>query len=289
MVLRASSVPYPHSGFDVRTCLSGQRTIHFGLPGDTLKLATVRQSRGIHIGDAPLYDLKQWRTPWRIPKNILHQIRRAEKKGIRVRHLSAPPSDLTPLREYLSTWLRNKKMPPLGFATNPFLLAPWPEYGIFVAESNGRLCGFLIASHAPFHSLFRVDLIVRTQASPNGCSELLVATAFQAAARWGFQKATLGLAPLSRRSVSERFRSPFWFRILSRVARRLGSPWYSFAGLEAFKAKFHPDEWQPMFCTTQGPRFRVTDLIAVLRAFAGGSLMCYGMRTVLWKMGRRSF
>ena len=221
------------------------------------------------------------------PREIRSQMRRAENRGIVVRHLASPPMNMKPLRDCLSGWLCGKKMPPLGFATNPYLLDPWPKQGIFIAEREGRVCGFLVFSYSPGQNMMQIDLIVRAPNAPNGCAELLVATAFQSHAIRGYERATLGLAPLSRRTAFTYFESPAWFRMVSHFARHLTSPFYSFAGLEAFKSKFHPDSWQPLYAVSQRGSFTPRDLLTVLQAFAGGSLVKYGSRTLMWKMGWR--
>lgn len=225
---------------------------------------------------------------WSFPREIRSQMRRAENHRIVVRHLDSPPMNMKPLGDCLSAWLRRKGMPPLGFATNPYLLDPWPKQGIFIAEREGCVCGFLVSSYSPSQGMMQIDLIVRAPNAPNGCAELLVATAFQSLAIRGYERATLGLAPLSRRTAFTYCESPAWFRLVSHFARHLTSSLYSFAGLETFKAKFKPDSWQPLYAVSQRGSFTPRDLLTVLQAFAGGSLVKYGSRALMWRMGWRS-
>src|SRR5690606_13945824 len=136
-------------------------------------------------------------------------------------------------------------------------------------------------SRALFGDVFRVDAVSRMPDAPNGCAELLIAEAFRHAAERGIVRATLGLAPLSRR-LRRPDDSPDWMR---RAARKLAGPFYSFDGLEVFKAKFGPDAWIPLYCVAPGPRFTARDALAVARAFAGGSVMRYAVRAARWGMG----
>lgn len=269
---------------------AGLRPLHFGLPGPALEFLDAERARW-HVGDLPLFDLARWREDARIPASIRTQAQRARNHGVRVRHLAfAPhaPAESDALGAAMKEWLQGKPIPPLRFLTTPFLLQPWPREGVFVAETerDGRyeVAGVLVASRALFGEVFRVDAVIRTPGAPNGCAELLVREAFRHAALQGLERATLGLAPLSRRSG---VRPSGWPDRLSSLARRLGSRWYSFEGLEAFKAKFAPDAWVPLYCVAPGRRFSPRDMVAVARAFAGGSLRRYARRTLGWTFGKR--
>ncbi len=266
-----------------------RRVIYFGLPqADILELNASNHRGVLHLGDIPVFNLRNWEHLHQMPREIRSQMRRAMRHGVTVRHVALPPSDMSSLQKCLSDWLRHKGLPPMGFATTPFLLDPWPSHGIFVAETKDRVCGFLVSSHSLHRDILRIDAVVRIPHAPNGTAELLVAAAFQDGMQRGLERATLDLAPLSAHSQSPHLKSPLWFTLLAAVARHLGSPWYSFGGLEAFKAKFHPDSWQSFYCVSQSRQFPVRDFIAVLRAFAGGSLMRYARQSLLWKMGFRS-
>ena len=266
------------SEFEEDCRYAGRKVVYFGLPVAVIETLGWHKSRGsLPIGDIPVFDLTNWIHPSLWPRNIQSQQRRAVNHGVTVRHLAAPPKDMGPLLDCLSAWLKGKRLSPMGFATNPFLLEPWPRHGVFIAEKDGRVCGFTLFSNSLFRNMLRIDAVVRTPHAPNGCAELLVASIFQAAAMMGFKHATLGLAPLSKRSGASHFNSPIWFTMFSAAARRLGPGFYSFQGLEAFKAKFHPNSWQPLFCVSRHRDFSPSDLMAVLRAFAGGSLVKYAM------------
>jgi lysylphosphatidylglycerol synthetase-like protein (DUF2156 family) len=260
------------------------------LPGPILQALDPGGTRGRwHVGDLPVFNLAHWASARGFPVGIRLQARRARNRGVSVRHLPIPPADAAPLWSCLRAWLREKPLPPLGFVTNPWLLDPWPEEGVFVAErevdGKRRVEGFLVASRVLFGNMLRVDAVGRDPGAPNGCSELLIAEAFRHAATRGIAQATTGLAPLARRSGVPRG------GLSERMLARLGNTGlgYSFAGLEAFKAKFEPDAWEPLYAVAPGRRFRSRDVLAVIRAFTGGSLLRYAARALLWKLGRRSF
>jgi phosphatidylglycerol lysyltransferase len=86
---------------------------------------------------------------------------------------------------------------------------------------------------------------------------------------------TLGLSALAGRSSG-------WFA----VARRLAAQLYDFQGLHAFRAKLHPDRWDPIYISSNDRRFAgaVTGSVAIfdaLKAFARGRLVAFGVATLL--------
>jgi phosphatidylglycerol lysyltransferase len=79
---------------------------------------------------------------------------------------------------------------------------------------------------------------------------------------------TLGLAPLAGEVAPA-----------LRVARRVSTPLYDFRGLHAFKAKLLPHAWEPVYLAAPGGSTAVA-LHDSLAAFAGGSLVRFGLRTL---------
>jgi phosphatidylglycerol lysyltransferase len=61
----------------------------------------------------------------------------------------------------------------------------------------------------------------------------------------------------------------------------LASATMDFAGLRAFKARLHPDRWEPVFLLHPRQDGTARPILDALRAFAGGSLLRFGVRTVL--------
>jgi lysylphosphatidylglycerol synthetase-like protein (DUF2156 family) len=249
------------------------------MPGAALEFLEGSHTR-VHVGDLPIFNLVRWNDPSAhvgVPPGIRAQVRRARNRGVTVCLLAEPLADPSSLLACRDEWLRSKPLPPMRFMTTPFLFDPWPEQGVFVAEHQGKIAGFLTSSQVLFGGVLRVDAVGRAPWAPNGCAELLVHEAFRRAVSFGIARATLGLAPLSRRSAT-RDSSAGW----TTLARRLASPLYSFEGLEAFKAKFAPDTWIPLYAVAPGARFTPPDILAVARAFAGGSVLRYAARTAGW-------
>jgi hypothetical protein len=78
--------------------------------------------------------------------------------------------------------------------------------------------------------------------------------------------------------------------------RAHGRRFYNFDGLEAFKAKFQPRAWEPIFAISREPRFSPHTLYAIAAAFSDGSPMWAVARGLVkalrqefcWLIGGRS-
>jgi phosphatidylglycerol lysyltransferase len=288
-----SDLPGLFREFEADCRRARKRPVYFGLPGPALASLDATGLRGRwHAGDVPIFSLDAWRDSAAIPASVRAQVRRARNQGVTVRWLAAPPEPGDPvgpaLRDCLHSWLRAKPLPPMSFVTTPFLMDPWPAGGVLVAEHEGRITGFLVGSTALLPGLYRVDAVARAATAPNGCAELLVSEAFRYAGVAGFERATLGLAPLSRRSNEALGPRGHWMDRVAEFVREAGIPGYSFGGLEAFKAKFEPQQWLPAFCVSGGGALSAGDMTAIARAFAGGTLGGYVYRSLRWVLGRRA-
>lgn len=93
----------------------------------------------------------------------------------------------------------------------------------------------------------------------------------RALAAGGSAYASLGLAPLSRRALSNGSPNPVWMEAGIRLARAHGRRFYNFDGLDAFKSKFQTARWDPVYATARASRFSPGMLYAVAAAFTRGS------------------
>jgi phosphatidylglycerol lysyltransferase len=114
-----------------------------------------------------------------------------------------------------------------------------------------------------------LDVLARAPGAPNGTSEALVDAAFRALGRDGVHRATLGLCPLSGPVPPE-----------YALVARLSAPLYDFEGLYAFRARLRPHAWERVLLEHPG-QSRTQGTVRALRAFAGGSLLRYGLRALV--------
>jgi phosphatidylglycerol lysyltransferase len=250
-------------------------------------LSDERRWARLLLGAQPLFDPALWPATLAGHASLRAQLHRARNKGTRVEEWAPERAGRDPgLRRCLEQWLTRRGLPPLLFLTTPWTLGTLTEAGrrIFVAERGGEPVGFLLASPAPARRWALVEQLVRGDAAPNGTGELLIDAAFRALAG-SVDRITLGLAPLSGRS-GDWSGAPVWLRAAVAWARAHGRRFYNFSGLESFKAKLGPLEWEPVWLVASGPRIGPSALWAMLAAFAGGHPVRFAARALTRAVGR---
>jgi phosphatidylglycerol lysyltransferase len=225
------------------------------------------------LGAQPVWEPARWPELLATRATIRAQLNRARNKGVRVTRWPSDRATGDPgLARCLAEWLMTRGLPPLHFLVEPAALHRLEDRRIFAAEKEGRVVAYLVASPVPAREGWLIEQIVRGREAPNGTAELLVDAAMRAAFEDGSGYATLGMVPLSRRADVAPFDNPVWLRTLLRWARAHGRRFYNFDGLDAFKAKFRPVRWDPVFAIARARRFTPGMLHAVLAAFTQGSL-----------------
>jgi phosphatidylglycerol lysyltransferase len=230
---------------------------------------------GTYVGEQPVWDATRWTATVASTRSVREQLRRAQNKGVTVRRIGARElAETAPLRQAIEAlverWRHDKPMAPMGFLVDvqPFDFAAERRY--FVAERDGAVVGFLAAVPIYRRNGWLLEDFLRDPRAPNGTAELLIDAAMRALADEGSRYVTLGLAPLSGPVDG-------WLR----VARRLSSPLYDFAGLRAFKAKLRPHEWEPIYLAYAPGTSSHVALVDALAAFARGSFLRFGGATLL--------
>lgn len=252
----------------------GARVCYFGA-GERLRevyAASPSHSRVV-LGAQPAWDPGDWASMLAGHASLRHQVNRARNKGVEVREWAAERAGNSPaLHRCLEEWLAGKGLPPLHFLVEPQTLSRLYDRRVFVAERGAEVVGFLVASPIPLRQGWLVEQMVRGRAAPNGTSELLIDAATRALRDAGARYLTLGLSPLSNRAGPPGAGAPPWMRLLLGWLRAHVHRFYNFQGLEAFKAKFGPSVWEPIYAISSEPRFSPRTLYAVAAAFSDRSV-----------------
>lgn len=258
------------------------RVCYFGAAN---RLSAVLRSLPSHteivIGAQPIWNPQQWPALLKKHASLRAQINRARNKGAAVEEWSTlERSGRAALQVCLEDWLATRPFPTLRFLTEPVDLGEMRDRRLFVATLGGSVLGFLIATPVPDRNGWLIEQIVRGRVAPNGMAELLVGTAMERLAADGAEYVTLGLAPLSQRAEMETRASASWLRLLLTLIRAHGRRFYNFDGLDAFKAKFRPDSWEPLYAISSEKRFSAAALYAIAAAFSEGPPMVSMLRAV---------
>ncbi len=229
----------------------------------------------LRVGDQPIWDPAEWTRVVGEGPSLREQLRRARAKGVVVRAVAE--SELAPdhptrarLEVVIRRWLATRSIAPMGFLVqvDPFTFPE--ERRCFVAERDGATVAFLgIIPIYERRGWFFEDFL-RDPEAPNGTVELLVDAGMRAAAAEAVPFVTLGLVPLAGEVTS-------WLR----AVRRLGRSLYDFDGLRAFKAKFKPKAWHPIYISYPPDKRGIVALFDTLTAFARGGLLRFGLETLL--------
>lgn len=227
------------------------------------------------IGEQPVWDPREWDGVMRAHKSLREQVRRARAKLVVIEAVDTTrltsPAFQRALSALQARWRATRSMPPMGFLVTQALTEGALERRTWLARQGETLVGVLSLAPLPARPGWLFEHLLRDPDAPNGTAELLVDAAMRALAAEGVSWATLGLAPLH---------GPI-DPTLARV-RRWSRPLFNFAGLSQFKHKLRPQHWEPIYLAwpLQDSGWRA--MLDGLRAFAGGSFVRFGVRTI-WR------
>jgi phosphatidylglycerol lysyltransferase len=250
---------------------AGDGICYFGAAGriESLLRSDPRYSFVV-LGAQPIWSPGSWKKAISSDKAIRAQLNRARNKEVVVEEWSAEQATANPeLHKCLVEWLATRGLPPLHFLVEPETLDFIGDRRIFVATRQGKPIGFTVLSPIPTRNGWLTEQFPRGFGAPNGTVELLMDSAVNAVGRDGAQYVTMGLVPLSKR-VSAVPETPAWVSFILGWVRAHGRRFYNFDGLEWFKAKFHPDEWEPIYAVSKEPKVSFRTLYAVAAAFSDG-------------------
>ncbi len=234
------------------------------------------------LGAQPAWNPASWPAIIDGHKSLRAQLNRARNKEVEVAEWnSARAREHPELHRLLREWLATRGLPPLHFMVEPQTLGRLFDRRIFVAEQAGTPVGFLVASPVPQRNGWLVEQFVRGRDAPNGTVELMIDATMRWMAEQEFDYVTLGLAPLSRRGEVSPTANPLWLRALLGWLRVHGNRFYNFSGLDAFKAKLDPEDWEPIYAISNQRRFGPRPLYAIAAAFSGGSPLVVVARGLL--------
>ena len=252
---------------------SGEHVCYFGA-GDRLdaRYSSDPAWSRVLLGAQPSWDPHTWPKAIARRSSLRAQFNRARNKGVSVAEWpSGRAENHQALRRTLREWLATRHLPPLHFLVEPETLSNLADRRVFVALRGGEeVVAFTVLSPVPARNGWLVEQIVRGMAAPNGTAELLLNHAAESVAQSGSTYLTLGLSPLSQRANIPPLEQPLWLRLLLRWVRVHGARFYNFGGLDAFKAKFNPEQWEPIYAISEGRAFPARSLYAIAGAFGGG-------------------
>lgn len=243
---------------------------YFGAAGRVYSLLSARAEYStVVLGAQPVWEPAHWPEILARHASLRAQLNRARNKGVTVGEWPIERAQNHPqLKQCLGQWLATRGLPPLHFLVEPQTLASLEGRRIFVAERDGTAVGFVNASPVPRRRGWLTEQFVRGSNAPNGTIELLIDNMMHAIAADGAEYVTMGLVPLSEHNTLPTDYNPAWLRLLLAWVRAHGRRFYNFRGLDAFKSKFQPQAWEPIYAIASEPRFSLRSLYAIAAAFS---------------------
>jgi len=224
------------------------------------------------LGAQPTWNPTNWPDIVSGHRSLRAQLNRARNKGVNVTEWPVENArDHPELQKCLDDWLASKGLPPLHFMVESETLSRLEGRRVFVAKCRDEVVGFVVLSPVAQRNGWLFEQFPHRPGAPNGTVELMIDTAMRQLAADGFCYATLGLSPLSTRAEVEPFDNPIWLRVLLAWFRQHGKRFYNFDGLDSFKAKLRPQNWEPVFAVCNEPRVSFRTLYAIAAAFSGNS------------------
>lgn len=259
--------------FEQAAWRDGKRVCYFGAEA---RLEALYRGATTHsmvlLGAQPIWRPPNWLKIISHRASLRAQLNRARNKSVSVGEWPSSQAAKHPtLQTCLQEWLATRGLPPMHFLVEPQTLERLADRRVFVAEQEGQVVGFLVASPIPRRNGWLIEQIIRGHGAPNGTAELMIDAAVRAMAEDESEYVTLGLSPLSRRAAISQGENPLWLRWLLSWAQAHGRRFYNFDGLDAFKTKFQPERWEPVFAIINAPHFSPTALYAIAEAFTNGS------------------
>jgi len=255
--------------FERDTRKTRDRVCYFGAEGrlETALAGSKTHSKAL-LGAQPVWNPAHFDSILKAHSSLRAQLNRARNKGVSIVEYSPQQAMESPeLHGVLKKWLSGRGLPPLHFLVEPDTLKRLVDRRIFVALHESVVVAFAVLSPVPSRNGWLVEQFPRLRDAPNGTIELLLATAVRSIAESGSEYVTLGLAPLARREHVTGVHESWWLRYLLRFAAMHGKRFYNFRGLEAFKTKFRPETWEPVYAIENSTRFSMRALVAIAGAF----------------------
>ncbi|MCB0078007.1 MAG: DUF2156 domain-containing protein [Anaerolineales bacterium] len=235
----------------------------------------------VKIGAQPVWQPAQWAALVNAHSSLRSQVNRAQNKAVRVAEWTTSIAEMAPLQRCKSRWMAAQPLPPLHFLTEPDLLDRLLDRRLFVARQRNRVVAFLLLAPIPQRHGWLTELSVRDPDAPNGTMSLLLHRTISQLALENAQMITLGAVPLSELGDAP-FAEPLprWASALRVATLRWGARLYNVKGLEAFKAKFHPQRWEPIYLISYEARLSPRTLYAVAAAYSGGTPWRFAWQTL---------
>lgn len=221
------------------------RLLLYQISADALELAI---ELGLHIikyGEEAVVDLRDFSLEGSAMRTVRQAERRATREGatFSIAPVGEIPNILPELARVSDCWLHAKRQKEKGFSLGRFDRDYVTRFDCALVRHHGDIVAFANILATANRAELSVDLMRHLETMPTGTMDFLFAHLMQWGKDNGFQRFSLGLAPLS--GIESRRLSPHWAKAAALIFSH-GERFYGFRGLRAYKEKFAP-RWEPRY------------------------------------------
>lgn len=208
---------------------------------------------GLHIvkyGEEAIIDLPDFTLDTPRLRSLRKSERAAARRGLsfRIVPAAAVAVVIDELEAISREWMDDKGHAEKGFSLGHFARDYMERFDVALVMEGERIVAFANLWLTDNHAEASVDLMRHRNDAPHGTMDYLFVHIIQWAQQRGYQRFSLGIAPLS--GISGRRLAPAWARAASLVFNH-GERLYGFRGLRSYKEKFAP-RWEPRYIA--GPK-----------------------------------
>jgi len=217
----------------------------------------------VKLGEEALVPLTDFSLQGPTRADLRQAWNRGKRSGLSFR--IAPSEDIDALLPELEAisddWLEHKAGEEKSFSLGNFDPDYLRRLPVALIEHEGRIVAFANVWNATNGRELSVDLMRHRGDAPKGTMDFLFAELMLWGRANGFERFSLGMAPLS--GMSQHRLAGRWNRFANLIARH-GERFYGFVGLRRFKAKYDP-VWRTRYLAAPGGMHLPSALIDVTR------------------------
>ncbi len=225
----------------------------------------------IQIGKEAIFDLNRFTLAGGKMELVRAATNKARRSGLVVfeHHPFSDDAEAVnnELRQISDEWLQGRGNHELGFVLGSVGLEQPSAKRYFIARSScgtGRIEGFIVCEPIYGRAGYYLDVTRRRNDAVRGTMELLTAEILRLLHEEGYQMASMGLAPLALLDDPDLVDHPFLTRLMRFIYQRVNVT-YDFKLLYRYKAKYHPQAWEPRYFCFNQRRISLRLLYAVVQ------------------------
>jgi phosphatidylglycerol lysyltransferase len=237
----------------------------------------------VKYGEEALVDLTDFSLEGARMRGLRHAQRRAARDGATFEIVPAGAVEyvLPELARISDAWLADKHQREKGFSLGRFDPDYLTRFDCAIVRHEGQIVAFANILATFGRQELSVELMRHRDTMPPGTMDFLFANLMQWGRENGYQRFSLGLAPLS--GIEARRLSPRWAKVAALLFNH-GERFYGFKGLRAYKDKFDP-HWEPRYIAGPQGLALLQALIDLNRLISSPPLDAAGTHDRKWHRG----